>query len=154
MMRYGIPAYRLPREVLDAEIQRIVDLGVELVLDAPVTDLAAVMAEGAYDAAFLAVGAQIGKRAYIPAGSSAHVLDAVSMLHDLEEGERPLLGRRVAVYGGGNTALDAARTAKRLGADEALVVYRRTRDRMPAHDTEVREAEEEGVLFRWLTTIT
>ncbi len=154
MMRYGIPAYRLPREVLDAEIQRIVDLGVELVLDSPVTDLAAVMAEGAYDAAFLAVGAQVGKRAYIPAGSSAHVLDAVSMLHDLEEGERPLLGRRVAVYGGGNTALDAARTAKRLGADEALVVYRRTRDRMPAHDTEVREAEEEGVLFRWLTTIT
>ena len=82
------------------------------------------------------------------------MLDAVSMLHGLEEGERPLLGRRVAVYGGGNTALDAARTAKRLGADEAVVVYRRTRDRMPAHETEVREAEEEGVLFRWLTTIT
>ena len=112
------------------------------------------MADGTYDAAFLAVGAQIGKRAYIPAGSAAHVLDAVSMLHGLEEGERPLLGRRVAVYGGGNTALDAARTAKRLGADEAVVVYRRTRDRMPAHETEVREAEEEGVLFRWLTTIT
>jgi NADPH-dependent glutamate synthase beta subunit-like oxidoreductase len=154
MMRFGIPAYRLPRDVLDAEIQRIVDLGVELVLDSTVTDLAAAMADGTYDAAFLAVGAQIGKRAYLPAGSAAHVLDAVSMLHGLEEGERPLLGRRVAVYGGGNTALDAARTAKRLGADEAVVVYRRTRDRMPAHETEVREAEEEGVLFRWLTTIT
>jgi 2-oxoacid:acceptor oxidoreductase delta subunit (pyruvate/2-ketoisovalerate family) len=64
-----------------------------------------------------------------------------------------LLGRRVAVYGGGNTALDAARTARRLGAEEAVVVYRRTRDRMPAHETEVREAEDEGVLFRWLTTI-
>ena len=154
MMRFGIPAYRLPRDVLDAEIKRILDLGVELVCDSPVTDLAATLAEGGYDAAFLAVGAQIGRRAYLPAGSAAHVLDAVSMLHELEEGERPLLGRRVAVYGGGNTALDAARTAKRLGADEAVVVYRRTRDRMPAHETEVREAEEEGVLFRWLTTIT
>ena len=71
----------------------------------------------------------------------------------MESGERPLLGRRVAVYGGGNTAMDAARTAKRLGADEAVVVYRRTQDRMPAHETELREAEEEGVLFRWLSTI-
>ncbi len=75
------------------------------------------------------------------------------MLHDLEQGERPLLGRRVAVYGGGNTAMDAARTAKRLGASEAIVVYRRNRDRMPAHESEVTEAEEEGVLIRWLTTI-
>jgi len=154
MMRFGIPSYRLPRDVLDAEVQRILDLGVRLELDAKVTDLAATMREGAYDAAFLAVGAQIGKRAYIPAGSASHVLDAVSMLHDLEEGEPPLLGRRVAVYGGGNTAMDAARTAKRLGAAEAIVVYRRTKDRMPAHESEVREAEDEGVLFRWLTTIT
>jgi 2-oxoacid:acceptor oxidoreductase delta subunit (pyruvate/2-ketoisovalerate family) len=70
------------------------------------------------------------------------------------EGEgQPLLGRRVAVYGGGNTAIDAARTAKRLGAAEAIVVYRRTRDRMPAHDLEVEEAEEEGVLMKWLSTI-
>jgi NADPH-dependent glutamate synthase beta subunit-like oxidoreductase len=153
MMRFGIPAYRLPREVLDAEIQRIVDLGVVLELDAPVTDLATTMQEGGYDAAFLAVGAQVGKRTYLPAGSAARVLDAVSMLHGLEEGERPLLGRRVAVYGGGNSAMDAARTAKRLGAEEAVVVYRRTRDRMPAHELEVVEAEEEGVLFRWLTTV-
>ncbi len=153
MMRFGIPAYRLPRDVLDAEVQRILDLGVRLELDAKVSDLAATMRDGGYDAAFLAVGAQIGKRAYIPAGSAARVLDAVSMLHDLEAGERPLLGRRVAVYGGGNTAMDAARTAKRLGAAEAIVVYRRTRDRMPAHESEVREAEQEGVLFRWLTTI-
>ena len=153
MMRFGIPAYRLPREVLDAEVQRILDLGVRLELDAKVTDLDATMAEGGYDAAFLAVGAQVGRRAYIPAGSAAHVLDAVSMLHGLAEGEKPLLGRRVAVYGGGNTALDAARTARRLGASEAVVVYRRTRDRMPAHESEVREAEDEGVLFRWLTTI-
>ncbi len=151
MMRYGIPKYRLDRDVLDAEIQRILDLGVTLELNAGVTDLDAV--RGDYDAVFLAVGAQIGKRAYIPAGSAAKVIDAVSMLHDLEEGERPLLGRRVAVYGGGNTALDAARTAKRLGASEAIVVYRRTKDRMPAHESELQEATEEGVLVKWLTTI-
>ena len=153
MMRFGIPKYRLPRDVLDAEVQRILDLGVTLELKAKVTDLMATMQEGSYDAVFLAVGAQIGKRAYIPAGSASHVVDAVSMLRDMEEGERPLLGRRVAIYGGGNTAMDAARTAKRLGASEAIVVYRRTKDRMPAHETELREAQEEGILFKWLTTI-
>ncbi|QBR91795.1 FAD-dependent oxidoreductase [Nocardioides euryhalodurans] len=151
MMRFGIPKYRLPRDVLDAEVQRILDLGVTLELDAKVTDLDALRED--YDAVFLAVGAQLGKRAYIPAGSTAHLLDAVSMLRGLEEGEKPLLGRRVAVYGGGNTAMDAARTAKRLGAAEAIVVYRRTRDRMPAHESELTEAEDEGILFRWLTTI-
>lgn len=153
MMRFGIPAYRLPREVLDAEIQRIVDLGVVLQLETVVTDLEATMEQEGFDAVFVAVGAQVGRRAYIPAGSAAHVVDAVAMLHDLGEAERPLLGRRVAVYGGGNTAIDAARTARRLGADEAVIVYRRTRDRMPAHESEVCEAEEEGVLFRWLSTI-
>jgi NADPH-dependent glutamate synthase beta subunit-like oxidoreductase len=151
MMRFGIPKYRLPRDVLDAEIRRILDLGVELELDAKVTDLAD--ARKGFDAVFLAVGAQIGKRTYLPAGSAAHVLDAVAMLHDLEGGGQPLLGRRVAVYGGGNTAMDAARTARRLGASEAVVVYRRTRDRMPAHESEFREASDEGVLFKWLTTI-
>ena len=153
MMRFGIPKYRLPRDVLDAEVQRIVDLGVDLQLDSKVTDLTGAMREGSFDAAFLAVGAQIGKRAYIPAGSAAKVIDAVTMLHQLEEGEQPLLGRRVAIYGGGNTAIDAARTAKRLGASDAIIVYRRTRDKMPAHDFEVQEAEEEGVLLKWLSTI-
>ncbi len=153
MMRFGIPKYRLPRDVLDAEVARIVDLGVTLELDTKVTDIAATLADDGFDAAFLAVGAQIGKRAYIPAGSAAHVLDAVSMLHSMEDGEKPLLGRRVAVYGGGDTAMDAARTAKRLGASEAVVVYRRTRAAMPAHDVEVEEAEEEGVMMRWLSTI-
>ena len=80
-------------------------------------------------------------------------MDAVSLLRSMEGEERPLLGRRVVVYGGGNTAMDAARTAKRLGAEEAIVVYRRTRERMPAHDFEVEEAEEEGVMMKWLSTI-
>ncbi|MBK5111149.1 MAG: NAD(P)-binding protein [Thermoleophilia bacterium] len=153
MMRFGIPKYRLPRDVLDAEVARILDLGVDLELNSKVTDVLEPLAEDGFDAAFLAVGAQIGKRAYVPAGSAEHVLDAVSMLHDLETGEKPLLGRRVAVYGGGDTAMDAARTAKRLGAEEAVVVYRRTREAMPAHDIEVEEAEEEGVMMRWLSTI-
>ena len=153
MMRYGIPRYRLPREVLDAEIQRLLDLGITLEVDTPVTDLDAVMADEDWDAAFLAVGAQLGHRTYLPAASAARVLDAVSLLHGLEDGERPLLGRRVAVYGGGNTAVDAARTARRLGASDAVVVYRRTRERMPAHAEEVADAEEEGVVFHWLSTI-
>ncbi|MFC7493561.1 MULTISPECIES: NAD(P)-binding protein [unclassified Nocardioides] len=153
MMRYGIPAYRLPRDVLDAEVDRIVDLGVTLRLGSPVTDLDADLTDGRFDACFLAVGAQLGRRTYLPAGSAARVLDAVQLLHDVSEGDRPLLGRRVAVYGGGNTAMDAARTARRLGAEDAVVVYRRTRDRMPAHPSEVSEAEAEGVRFTWLSTV-
>jgi 2-oxoacid:acceptor oxidoreductase delta subunit (pyruvate/2-ketoisovalerate family) len=153
MMRFGIPKYRLPRDVLDAEVQRILDLGVSLELDTKVTDLSETMNAGDYDAVFLAVGAQIGKRAYIPAGSAAKMVDALSLLHDFEQGEKPLLGRRVAVYGGGNTAMDAARTAKRLGAEEAIIVYRRNRERMPAHESELAEAEQEGVMVKWLTTI-
>jgi NADPH-dependent glutamate synthase beta subunit-like oxidoreductase len=153
MMRFGIPTYRLPRDVLDAEIQRILDMGVELRLDTKVEDLLATMKDGRFDAAFVAVGAHLGKRAYIPAGSAAKILDAVTMLRSMEGEAPPQLGRRVVVYGGGNTALDAARTAKRLGAEEAIIVYRRTRDRMPAHDFEVEEALEEGVLMKWLSTI-
>jgi NADPH-dependent glutamate synthase beta subunit-like oxidoreductase len=155
MMRYGIPKYRLPRDILDAEVTRILDMGVTLELNTTVTDLLAELTEGSgdFDAAFVAVGAHIGKRAYIPAGDSARIMDAVSMLQSVEEGSPPLLGRRVAVYGGGNTAMDAARTARRLGAAEAVVVYRRTRDRMPAHDIEVEEALEEGVRMRWLSTV-
>jgi 2-oxoacid:acceptor oxidoreductase delta subunit (pyruvate/2-ketoisovalerate family) len=151
MMRFGIPKYRLPREVLDAEIRRILDLGVELQLDSKVNDIREAMK--GFDAAFLAVGAHIGKRAYIPAGASARILDAVSVLRSMEGEEKPKLGRRVVVYGGGNTALDVARTAKRLGAEEAIIVYRRTREKMPAHDFELEEALQEGVLVKWLSTI-
>jgi len=153
MMRFGIPKYRLPREILEAEVQRILDMGVTLELNRKVTNILESKEEGDFDAAFLAVGAHIGKRAYIPAGEAARIVDAVSLLHSMEEGEQPLLGRRVVVYGGGNTAMDAARTAKRLGATDAIVVYRRTRERMPAHDFEVEEAEEEGVMMKWLSTI-
>lgn len=153
MMRFGIPQYRLPRDVLDAEIARIAALGVEVSLNDRVEDAAEAMRQGWFDAVFVAVGAHLGRHVDIPAGGAAHVLDAVRMLRDVEGAAAPRLGRRVVVYGGGDTALDAARTARRLGADEAVVVYRRTRDRMPAHDEEVEEALEEGVLMRWLSTI-
>ena len=153
MMRFGIPKYRLPRDVLEAEVRRILDMGVELQLQTKVEDILSSMRVGEFDAAFLAVGAHIGKRAYIPAGSAARMLDAVSLLRSMEGEERPMLGRRVVVYGGGNTALDVARTAKRLGATESIIVYRRTREKMPAHDSEVEEALQEGVMIRWLSTI-
>ncbi|MCX8087084.1 MAG: NAD(P)-binding protein [Rhodocyclaceae bacterium] len=152
MMRYGIPKYRLPRDILDAEIARLIDFGIELRLNRKVSDVLAAKAEG-FDAVFLGVGAHIAKRAYIPAGDANKVLDAVSVLHGMEEAGPPLLGRRVVVYGGGNTALDVARTARRLGAEEAIIVYRRTREKMPAHDFEVEEALQEGITFKWLSTI-
>ena len=153
MMRFGIPKYRLPRDVLDAEIARILALGVTLKVDTKVTHILEEMKQGGFDAAFLAVGAHIGKRAHIPAATSTRILDAVSVLRSMEGEDKPMLGRRVVVYGGGNTAFDVARTAKRTGAEEAIVVYRRTRDRMPAHDSELEEALQEGVLVKWLSTI-
>ena len=153
MMRFGIPAYRLPRDVLDGEVKRILDLGVELKLNAKVDNVLDTQKEGGFDAVFLAVGAHIAKRAYIPANEAAKIMDAVQVLRGMEGDAKPLLGRRVVVYGGGNTAIDVARTAKRLGAEEAMIVYRRTREKMPAHDFEVQDAIEEGVLIKWLSTI-
>jgi 2-oxoacid:acceptor oxidoreductase delta subunit (pyruvate/2-ketoisovalerate family) len=153
MMRFGIPKYRLPRNVLDAEVQRILDLGVTLRLNTKIANIEQSMKQGNFDAAFLAVGAHIGKRTFIPAGDATKIVDAVSVLRSMEGEDKPMLGRRVVVYGGGNTAIDVARTAKRLGATEAVIVYRRTRDKMPAHDFEVEEALQEGVMIKWLSTI-
>jgi NADPH-dependent glutamate synthase beta subunit-like oxidoreductase len=152
MMRVGIPQYRLPRNILDAEVDRIAAMGVSIEVNRRVDDLDRVLREGNFDAAFLAVGAHLAKRAYIPSGDACKILDALTVLRDVDRGDPPLLGRRVLVYGGGNTALDAARTAKRLGA-ETLIVYRRNREKMPAHDFEVQEALDEGIQFKWLSTI-
>ena len=154
MLRYGIPAYRLPRDVVDAEVARIEAMGVTLVMGSPVTDAARALEEEGFDAVFVGVGAQRGRRAEIPAGDAGRVVDAVSLLHGLEDGSPAVLGRTVVVYGGGDTAMDAARTAERLGATETVVVYRRNRDRMPAHDEEVEDALAEGVRMRWLSTVS
>ena len=153
MMRYGIPKYRLPRNILDAEVARIEALGIAIKLNTRVDDLANVMKEGGFDAVFLAVGAHLARRAFIPARDARKIFYAANLLRDLEDGATPLLGRRVLVFGGGNTALDTARTAKRLGAEDALIVYRRTRQKMPVKDYEIQEAMEEGVSFKWLTTV-
>jgi NADPH-dependent glutamate synthase beta subunit-like oxidoreductase len=153
MMRYGIPAYRLPRDVLDDEVDRIQRLGVRLTGNHWVSDLEAERREGQFDAVFVAVGAHLSKRVELPAMDAGPIVDAVSFLREVASGERPVIGRRVAVYGGGNTALDAARTARRLGAEEALIVYRRTRGQMPAHEDEASDAEREGVRINWLRTI-
>ncbi len=153
MMRYGIPAYRLPRAVLDAEIARVIAMGVEVQLNHVVYDVEQERRDGKFDAVFLAVGAQLGKRVDIPAGDSSRVIDAVSFLHQVAEDDPPLLGRRVVIYGGGDTAFDAARTARRLGATDAVIVYRRNRERMGASGDEFEQALGEGVTVRWLSTI-
>jgi NADPH-dependent glutamate synthase beta subunit-like oxidoreductase len=153
MMRFGIPAYRMPRDVLDAEVERIGKIGVKITLDCKVEDIIAAKQEGGFDAVFMAIGAHVGKHVDIPARDSGRILDAVSYLASVEKGDAPKLGRRVAVYGGGNTAMDAARTAKRLGAEEAMIIYRRDREHMPAHESEAIDAESEGIKINWLRTI-
>lgn len=153
MLRYGIPKYRMPREKLNAEIQRIADMGVAIKLNTRVEDLAVEMKQGSHDAAFVAAGAQLGRMVDFPASGKLPVLDAVRILRQLELEEPVPLRGRVVIYGGGNTAFDVARSAVRMGAIEALVVYRRTRDKMPAHPSEISEALEEGVTLRCLSTI-
>ena len=153
MMRFGIPKYRLPREILDAEISRIEDMGVIIAVNKKVEDLEETIKQERWDAVFLAVGAHLSKRVNIPGRDAGRIIDAQAFLSNVE-GEVPVrIGRRVAVYGGGNTAIDAARTAKRLGASETTIIYRRDQEHMPAHAFEVEEAVEEGVLMRWLRTI-
>jgi NADPH-dependent glutamate synthase beta subunit-like oxidoreductase len=153
MMHFGIPAYRLPRKILDAEVKRIESLGVRIVLNHKVEELLQEKEADGFDAVFVAIGAHLSKRVDIPARDAGKILDAVGFLKSVEAGETPKLGRRVAIYGGGNTAMDAARVAKRLGASEAMIIYRRDREHMPAHPFEADEAIEEGVKINWLRTI-
>lgn len=153
MMHFGIPAYRLPRNILKAEVQRILDMGVQIKLNYKVGNVLEEKAAGNFDAVFIAIGAHIGRKTEIPARDAGKILDAVHFLKAVEMGEQPKIGRRVAIYGGGNTAMDAARVAKRLGAEEALIIYRRDRDHMPAHAFEADEALSEGVKIHWLRSI-
>jgi NADPH-dependent glutamate synthase beta subunit-like oxidoreductase len=154
MMRYGIPEYRLPRDVLDAEIARVANLGVTMITDHMVSDLAQEQVEGRFDGVFVAIGAHLSRRVDIPAMDASRIVDAVSFLRDVASGGRPDIGSKVAVYGGGNTAMDAARVARRLGAQESIIVYRRTMEQMPAHAVEREEAMAEGVQMNWLRTIS
>jgi len=153
MIHFGIPAYRMPRDELQAEIGRIEDMGVQITLNHRIEDVLSEKKDGGFDAVFIAVGAHISKKIEIPTRDAGKIFDAVSFLSNAQSGEPLKIGRRVAIYGGGNTAMDAARTAKRLGAEEAMIIYRRDRDSMPAHDFEADEALEEGVKINWLRTI-
>ena len=153
MLHFGIPAYRLPRQDVMKEVRRIESMGVRILCDHKVEDVLAEKAEGNFDAVFVAIGAHVSKHVDIPARDAVKVLDAVSLLRGVSSGQTPLLGRRVVVYGGGNTAMDAARTVRRLGAEDALIVYRRDRAHMPAHAFEADEALAEGIKIKWLTSI-
>lgn len=150
-MRVGIPAYRLPRSVLDAEIENIVNAGVALKTGARIESLDGLLAEG-YDAAFVAIGAHRGVRMGIPGEATPGVIDALSFLRQVNLGKWTAAGKSVAVVGGGNSAVDASRTALRLGAREVTIVYRRTRAEMRAYPEEIREALREGVKIVFLAT--
>jgi NADH-quinone oxidoreductase subunit F len=152
MLAVGIPAYRLPKDVLEAEIQVIRDMGVELRTRITVgrdIKMAEIVREG-FKAIYAAVGMHGDRALGIPGEDSKGVVQGVDFLTDVSLGKRIAVGKRVAVIGGGNTAVDAARTVLRLGAEKVTIVYRRTRDEMPAFEEEIGEAEDEGVAFVFL----
>lgn len=150
MMRYGIPRYRLPEHILDAEIDVIKSVGVDIRTGVRVDSVGSLREE--YDAVFVGIGAQAGARLRIPGEDTPGVLDCVDFLRDIAAGKKVSLGERVAVVGGGNAAIDASRTALRLGAKESAILYRRTQDEMPASEEEIQEALEEGVSIEYLVS--
>lgn len=153
MMRYGIPEYRLPRPVLDAEINRIARMGVVFKTNCKTENLDGFLKDNQFDAVCLAIGAQLSKRVDVPTVDAGRILDALKFLATAENRPTYCVGRRVAVYGGGNTAMDAARTALRLGATESVIIYRRDQAHMPAHHSELDEALQEGIVVNWLRTV-
>jgi len=144
LLRYGIPEYRLPEKALDNDIDYVRELGVEIKTDTPVKDLKQVFDKG-YQAIFLGTGAWISQKMGIPDEDAEGVIHALNFLNQANSGAKVKLGQRVAVIGGGNAAIDAARVAKRLGAKEVAIVYRRSRAEMPAEAGEVDGAEQEGI---------
>ncbi len=150
MMRVGIPRYRLPEDVLDAEIDMIRQLGVEIRTNSQIESIHSLREQG-YDAIFLALGAHAATEMAVVGEDSQGVIDCISMLRDVSLGKRVKLGEKVAIIGGGNAAIDASRTACRSGAKEVIVLYRRSRVEMPASDEEIKGALEEGVKIEYLT---
>jgi NADPH-dependent glutamate synthase beta subunit-like oxidoreductase/Pyruvate/2-oxoacid:ferredoxin oxidoreductase delta subunit len=161
MLRYGIPVYRLPREVLDAEIQRIVDLGVELKCDTKIgKDVTWEEIRKEYSAVYVAIGAHQGKNMGIPGEDGPGIWTGTEFLNHANSGKKVDIGTNVVVIGGGDTAIDAARVSKRLIADsaamasklgaEVTILYRRTRAEMPAIEREIEEALEEDIKIEYL----
>ncbi len=152
MLRYGIPEYRLPKAVLDKEIDAITGICQQVNLNASLgKDFTIDSLKGdGYEAIFIALGAQASQTMRVEGEDLPGTLSGIGFLRDVALNQEVTLGQRVAVIGGGNTAIDAARTALRLGADEVTIVYRRSRDEMPANDEEIEQAEEEGVQIHFL----
>lgn len=150
MLRYGIPYYRLPEDVLDAEIQRILDMGVELKLNTAIgKDISLENLKNDYDALFVGIGAHVGRGLRVEGEEAPNVLSGADFLNKINSGETVAIGDKVLVVGGGNTAIDAARVSKRLGAD-VTIVYRRTVAEMPAIQEEIDDALEEGIKLEFL----
>lgn len=148
MMRYGIPGYRLPNDILNLEIGEIISRGVELKTNTEVTFPDEMLNQG-FDAVFIATGAWAVVNLGMESNSPA-ILDGIAFLQDVNSGGNPAIGPRIAVIGGGNTAIDAARASVRLGAKEVVVIYRRGREEMPASPEEIADALEEGVKIEFL----
>jgi len=149
MLRYGIPDYRLPKEVIEREIEEIRKVGVNIKTNTKVESLDEIFEQG-FDAIFLAMGMSKGKKLGIEGEDSLGVIDGISFLRDVKQGKMIKLGQKVAVIGGGNVAVDAARTALRLGAKDVHILYRRSRAEMPAYAEEVEQALDEGVNINFL----
>ena len=143
MMRVGIPDYRLPREILDAEIKEIEEAGVEIETNTRIESLDSLFKQG-YSAIFLGLGAHRGTRMRVDGEESPGVIDGVTFLRQVNLGEEVKIGKRIAIIGGGNAAIDCSRTSLRLGAEKVTIVYRRTRAEMPAAAEEIEEALHEG----------
>ncbi len=153
MLRVGIPQYRLPREVLDIEIQRLIQMGIEIRTNTRVVSID-LLSEMGYKAIFLTVGAHQSLRLGVEGEDDAGVIDGATFLREVNLGLKPRLGKKVAVVGGGNVAIDAARTAVRLGAKEIAILYRRSREEMPADPEEIEQALQEKIEFSYLTAPT
>ena len=152
MLRYGIPEYRLPKDVLDAEIDIIREMGVEMITDTKIgEDISFETVRGDFDAVLLGIGAWVSTGTGCKGEDAEGVIGGIDFLRKVVRNQHIDFGKKVAIVGGGNTAMDACRTAVRLGASEVYNIYRRTKDEMPADRLEIEEAEEEGVIFKNLT---
>ena len=152
MLRYGIPEYRLPKEVLDEEINLVAALGVEMMTNTKVgKDIPFETIRADFDAVCIGIGAWVSTGVGCKGEDADGVIGGIDFLRKVVRNEEIQLGEKVAIVGGGNTAMDACRTAVRLGAKEVYNIYRRTKDEMPADRIEIEEGEEEGVIFKNLT---
>ncbi len=152
MLRYGIPEYRLPKKVVDSEVNQIKSLGVEMKNNVKIgKDISLERLRKNFDAVLVAIGAWTSMGTRCVGEDLDGVKGGIDFLREIALGQNTNIGKKVAIVGGGNTAMDACRSALRLGAEEVYVIYRRTRDEMPAEKIEIDEAEEEGVKFKFLT---